>query len=146
MLIHYCESITCYRVVCSGFFDSVGLYRTCSSAQRAAARASMDRLGIAHLARKDFTELSSGQQCMVLIARAIVKSPALLVLDEPCQGLDSANTDRIRHVVDTACAASEIALIYVTHRLEELPTCITHVLKLRRGRVVRKGTRTAILG
>ena len=146
MLIHYREPITCYRVVCSGFFDSVGLYRTCSAAQRVAARAAMERLGVAPLARRDFTELSSGRQRMVLIARAMVKSPSLLILDEPCQGLDPANTARIRRQVDTACAGPETALIYVTHRLEELPTCITHILKLRDGKSVRKGTRKAVFG
>ena len=139
--MHYQEPATCYQVVCSGFFDSVGLYRRPSADQRRAARQSMARLGTGDLARKDFTNVSAGQQRMVLLARALVKDPPLLVLDEPCQGLDAANRRRIRRAVDQACVPADRTLIHVTHHVEDLPDCITHVLKLRNGRAAHKGAR-----
>ena len=73
---------------------------------------------------------------MVLMARALVKHPVLLILDEPCQGLDKANRDRVLQAVDAIHSQLDTNLIYVTHIPHELPQAITHVLKLDRGSVL----------
>ena len=138
MLEHYREDLFCLDVVCSGFYDSIGLYDACSRAARHAARLWLRRLGIGPLARKRFLELSDSLQRLVLLARALVKDPPLLILDEPCQGLDAEHRDTIRALLDHVCTATSRAMIYVTHRKDELPSCITHELRLRRGRVVGK--------
>jgi len=144
--IHYQKSMTCYDVVCSGFFDSIGLYMTCSDRQRRLVSGWIRDLGLSDLAERRFDELSSGQQRMILIARALVKNPRLLILDEPCQGLDIDNRQTVLDVIDAVGRETATNLIYVTHRLEEIPRSITHVLRLRNGRVVRKGERRSVLG
>jgi molybdate transport system ATP-binding protein len=130
--VRYRKAVTAEEVVLSGFFDSVGLYRRASSAQQAAAGAWMESFGIRPLAAKKFNHLSHGEQRMVLLARAMVKPPRLLVLDEPCQGLDSSNRRLILRAVDHIAAAGSTTILYVTHRPDETPACITKRLSLVR--------------
>ena len=134
--LYYPGTVPCFDVVCSGFFDSVGLYRGCSSEQRKMARMWMERLGIAAYADAAFGRISEGEQRMVLLARALVKHPWLLILDEPCQGLDGDNRDRVLQTIDTIGSHLDSSVIYVTHRSDELPNVITHVMRLNRGRIV----------
>jgi molybdate transport system ATP-binding protein len=138
--LYYPVSITCFNVVCSGFFDSVGLYHRCTEQQREQARAWMERLSIADWAEAPFRQVSEGQQRMVLITRALVKDPTLLILDEPCQGLDAANRARVLQTVDSVSEHLDASLIYVTHETDSLPGCITHVMRLLGGRVASAGT------
>ena len=130
--VRYRKAVTAEEVVLSGFFDSVGLYRRASSAQQAAARVWMESFGIQPLAAKKFNHLSHGEQRMVLLARAMVKPPRLLVLDEPCQGLDSSNRRLILRAVDHIAAAGSTTILYVTHHPDETPACITRRLSLVR--------------
>jgi len=130
--VRYRKAVTAEEVVLSGFFDSVGLYRRASSAQQAAARVWMESFGIQPLAAKKFNHLSHGEQRMVLLARAMVKPPRLLVLDEPCQGLDSSNRRLILQAVDHIAAAGSTTILYVTHHSDETPACITRRLSLVR--------------
>jgi molybdate transport system ATP-binding protein len=134
--LYYPRGATCFDVVCSGFFDSVGLYRRCSSDQRETAISWMQRLGISERAMAVFDQISEGEQRLALIARALVKSPALLILDEPCQGLDAGNRDRVLQAVDRVGGRLNTSMIYVTHRADELPKSITHILRLDEGRVI----------
>jgi molybdate transport system ATP-binding protein len=137
--LYYDRNITCHQVVCSGFFDSIGLYRTCSADRQAVALQWMRSLSIDHLANQAFRSVSAGEQRLVLIARAMVKSPALLVLDEPCQGLDTAHRNQITSLLEQICLRVQVSLIYVTHQVEELPKAITHVLKLAKGTIASAG-------
>ena len=75
---------------------------------------------------------------MALVARALVKRPQLLVLDEPCQGLDARNRDRVLEAVDSVGDHLDTSIIYVTHETDELPKSITHVIRLGAGRIVGK--------
>ena len=118
--------------VASGFFDSSGLYNTTKRSQDRKVIHWMDILGIAHLADKPFGRLSFGEKRMVTIARAIVKNPQILLLDEPCAGLDAANRLRLARLIETIAARSRTVIVYVTHHPEEMPACITHVLQLGR--------------
>ncbi|MEW5717940.1 MAG: ABC transporter ATP-binding protein, partial [Chloroflexota bacterium] len=133
--LYYPRGATCRDVVCSGWFDSVGLYRECSAEQRERAIAWLQQLGL-DCAEKTIAQVSEGEQRLVLIARALVKSPTLLVLDEPCQGLDARNRDRVLQAIDWVGSQPSTSMIYVTHRADELPHSITHVLRLDEGQVV----------
>jgi len=144
--IHYRKTLTVLEIVCSGYFDSIGLYRECSGRRINAALKWMRALGLSALAEKRFDELSAGQQRMVLLARASVKRPRLLILDEPCHGLDPENKRVVLDAIDAIARRELNSLIYVTHRLEELPACISHVLRLRNGRITAKGKRVPALG
>lgn len=140
------KKTTCFNVVCSGFFDSVGLYKSCSPEQENLAKHWMDSFGILALAHRPLGAVSAGEQRLVFLARSLVKNPALLVLDEPCQGLDFSNQTRINNLLDQLCRQTPVNLIYVTHHFKEMPQAITHVLKLEKGRVLASGMRKTILG
>lgn len=88
-----------------------------------------------------FYQLSQGQQKMVLLASAIASRPSILVLDEPCQGLDLLARRRLLGLVERMCQATNVSLIYITHHLEELIPSVTHVIHLAGGKDVYQGTR-----
>ena len=128
--VNYRKPIRAFDVVLSGFFDSVGLYRRVDAGQRKAAHSWMERLALLHLKERRYDLLSFGERRMVLLARAMVKNPELLVLDEPCQGLDPANRRRILALVDVIGNMPHTQVLYVSHHPEETPACITHHLDL----------------
>ena len=136
--LHYPAGWSCLEVVCSGFFNHIGLYEPCTSRQRAAARGWLCRLGLAHRAKQSFGELSLGDQRLVLLARAVVKKPKLLVLDESCQGLDLAHRRSLLATVDRLIGQTRAGLISVTHHAREMPGGISHVLELKSGRIHRR--------
>jgi molybdate transport system ATP-binding protein len=142
---HYPADTRVLDAVCSGIAGTIGLHRACSEEDRARARAWLDRFGVPVAegagAERTLGELSFGMQRLVLVARALVADPELLVLDEPCQGLDAAGRRRVIDAVDAAARASRVGILFVTHRVDEVPRCITHLLELERGRVVRAGPR-----
>ncbi len=83
-------------------------------------------------ANRLFTRLSYGEKRLALIVRAMVKSPELLILDEPCQGLDGANRERVLSLMEGIGEGTETDLIYVTHHEEEMIACIHHILRLEK--------------
>lgn len=139
--MYYVQGFSCLEVVCSGFFDTIGLYRECSAEQTGTAVKWLTLFHMETLAGQIFETLSLGEQRLVLLARALVKNPALLVLDEPGQGLDKKNREYLNALLDQLCWKTGLTLIYVTHYLDELPQAITHVLRLRKGAVVEKAVR-----
>jgi molybdate transport system ATP-binding protein len=133
--LRYQKKMHGFDVVCSGFFDSIGLYRHCSDAQRQTAQMWLETTGTQDLAAQLFSKLSHGQQRMLLVVRAMVKSPRLLILDEPCNGLDVNNRGRLLDMLDIIGCSPTTSLLYVSHRPEEMPACITHRLHLESGRI-----------
>jgi molybdate transport system ATP-binding protein len=117
-------------VVCSGFFDSTGLFRKCSEAQKRLALDWMRLFGIESLKDRSFLTLSSGEQRLILLARAFVKDPDLLILDEPLHGLDVSNRRRATRIIDAFCNRAGKTLIYVTHYPDELPPCVNRRFEL----------------
>ncbi len=132
----YPKHIGVFDIVCSGFFDSIGLYRLCTSEQKEIAADWTNMLGLDKLAGQKFEQLSHGQRQLALIARAMVKSPVLLMLDEPCDGLDISNRKRLLKILEHIGSKTDTNLIYVTHHEEDCLECITHVLQLDQGKVI----------
>ena len=130
------KNINAFDVVCSGFFDSNGLYKRCSPEELAIAREWIHFLGVDELAEQKFGRLSHGQRQMILIARAMVKSPEILILDEPFQGLDIRNRTKILDIFEYIGSQTGTSLIYVPNQGEEALTCITHVLNMDHGKAV----------
>ncbi|HUX14313.1 MAG TPA: ATP-binding cassette domain-containing protein, partial [Spirochaetia bacterium] len=128
--LEYAKRVAVQDVVLSGFDGSVGLYRRPTSGETASAGRTLALLGITHLATRPLAQLSYGQQRLVLIARAMVKQPELLLLDEPCQGLDPENRERVIGAIDEICLTAEVSLIYVSHHFDEYPSSLTHSLTL----------------
>ena len=136
--INYRKAIRSFDVVLSGFFSSVGLYRRASDRQRKIAQKWVRRLGLSHLMDRRYDLLSFGERRMILLARAVVTTPEILVLDEPCQGLDLYHRKLILELVDAICDKIETQLLYVTHHLSELPSCIAQIFDLETKRFYRK--------
>ncbi len=117
-------------VVASGLFDSVGLYTDYSESQRQTLVAWLDALELLPLKEQRFDRLSFGEQRMVLLARAMVKSPRILILDEPCIGLDNEQKSRLLGAVDQIAAHGQTRILFVSHRSEEVPECINQFMDL----------------
>jgi molybdate transport system ATP-binding protein len=140
--------ITSFEVVCSGFFDSIGLYDKVTLEQEKAARAWVSRFGLDDIVEphayrdpakgaprtsQKFYALSHGQQKLVLLCRAMVKSPRLLLLDEPSHGLSGLNRERFLGVLRILAVDKAVAIVYVTHRQDELDALnFENVLELER--------------
>jgi molybdate transport system ATP-binding protein len=107
------------EVLLSGLFDSIGLYQQPEAGQRARARAWLDWLELELPPAAAFRDLSFGQQRLVLIARAAIKVPPLVVLDEPTSGLDTDNRARVLDLIESLCSQRKSTVLMVTHRADE---------------------------
>lgn len=126
----YMKDIPAIDIVASGLSDSVGLYVRTRPEQRQQCIGWMRVFGIEELADRTFLSLSSGEQRLCLLARAFVKDPELLILDEPMHGLDDKNRACVKEIIETFCQRQHKTLVMVTHYEEELPPCINRQLKL----------------
>jgi molybdate transport system ATP-binding protein len=134
--LYFDTGATTTAVIASGLFDTIGLFRTLDTAQEAAVEQWIQLLSLQPLRNRRLAQLSTGQQRMVLLARALIKNPPMLILDEPCQGLDEQQTARFRDMVTAGCETFGTTLIYVSHYAQELPACIDHWLRLEKGIVI----------
>ncbi|MFK8018348.1 MAG: ATP-binding cassette domain-containing protein [Pseudomonadales bacterium] len=125
----YAKGYSVAEVVQSGFQDSVGLYAEAGDQQRDIAAQWLAIVGAPELENRRFDKLSYGQQKLILIARAMVKQPLLLILDEPCIGLDDQNKNRVLELVDEIASNSRSHLLFVSHVSDERPACITQLLQ-----------------
>jgi len=133
-------------IVLSGKFGSIGLYQRPGTEDLGRARELMAFLGLSHLADHSFRTLSLGEQQKVLIARAMMPDPKLLVLDEPCEGLDIKAREDLLDALQIMCSSPDgPTLIFVTHRIEEIIPAITHVAALKQGMVIAQGLKSDML-
>jgi molybdate transport system ATP-binding protein len=128
----YRKDMTACDVVASGIFDSMGLYRNLNSQHKRQVEKCIEFFGISHIANSIFTHLSFGERRLVLLARSLVKSPELLILDEPCQGLDQENRKLFMGLIEMIGRDTDTNLLYVTHYQDELPSCVDRVLTLKK--------------
>lgn len=126
--------------VATGLHAQIGRWRQYSGDEDAAARRALARIGALDIADRPWGQLSQGERQRVLIARALINEPDLLVLDEPCSGLDPAARDAfLRDVSGLVAAEGGPTLILVTHHVEEIPAVVSHAMVMRAGRVVAAG-------
>jgi ABC-type molybdenum transport system, ATPase component/photorepair protein PhrA len=130
------KRMTCLDTILSGYFDTPGLYRKANSEQQQVANDWLTRLGLAEYAAQRLSTVSSGIQRMLLLLRALVKNPPLFILDEPCQGLDDKQTANFVNLIDDLFANTEHTIIYVSHREDQIPSCISHSIRLDQGKVI----------
>lgn len=123
-------------VVESGYYDTQGLFRPSNPAKAAKAMEWLKALNIDQYARQLLKNMPASAQRLCLLARALVKMPPLLILDEPCQGLDKQQRQHFNAIIDTIAGATGVTLIYVTHYANEIPACIDQVLTLKQGNIV----------
>ena len=128
----YQRDMPAIRIVASGMKDSVGLYMKPSDEEIEQCNFWMKIFGLDKIQDRTFLKLSSGEQRLVLLARAFVKDPELLILDEPLHGLDNTNRRMVKDIIESFCKRRNKSIIIVTHYKEELPNCIDHEIYLKR--------------
>jgi iron complex transport system ATP-binding protein len=133
-----------WEVVASGFFSSIGLHEPVTPDQKESALNAMAHLGIENLSHTPFRQMSYGEARRVLLARAMVHRTKLLILDEPCAGLDIPTRERFLIMLEKL-SRQRTCMIYVTHRIEEIMPCVTHVLFLKDGRVAAQGKKDEMM-
>lgn len=126
-------SFNALQIVASGLFDSVGIYQDVSLEHWKTAGMWLDLVGMSRWADRPFRSLSYGQQRLLLVARALVKRPPLLVLDEPCQGLDPMNRALVLGVIDRIASNKLTQILYITHEPEDRLECVSHELRFEDG-------------
>ena len=128
----YSENIPAINIVASGMHDSIGLFVRPRPEQFVVCEWWMNVFGVLHIKDRMFLQLSDGEQRMILLVRAFVKDPELLILDEPMHGLDLRNQLLVQSVIESFCRRPDKTLIMVTHYENELPECVNKTLILRK--------------
>ena len=133
-------------IVVSGKYASIGLYERAGTADRERALSLLQEVGLRNLGGRRYDTLSQGEKQKVLIARALMSRPRLLLLDEPCSGLDIFSREQFLKAIEGLCRrAKGPNLLYVSHRVEEIIPGLTKVLLLRRGEVHSQGDAASVL-
>ena len=128
----------------SGLFSSIGLHEEVTPQQKQAAFKSMNYLGIEYLGNTLYKQMSYGEARRVLLARALVRRTRLMILDEPCAGLDVPTREAFLESLEKL-VRKRTQLIYVTHRIEEIMPCFTHILYLKNGKVFKQGRKEVMM-
>ena len=133
-----------WEVVASGLFSSIGLHEEVTPQQKKTAFKSMNYLGIEYLGNTLYKQMSYGEARRVLLARALVRRTRLMILDEPCAGLDVPTRETFLESLEKL-VRKRTQLIYVTHRIEEIMPCFTHILYLKKGKVFKQGRKEVMM-
>lgn len=131
--LFYDKSTSLFNTIGSGFFDSIGLFQRLNENQKQLIQEWLFYLGFEKFKDKYLYELSPGQQRLAFLARAFIKNPPLLILDEPCQGLDQLQKREVLNLIDFACMDINKTLIYVSHYDEEKPRSLSKTITLKGG-------------
>lgn len=131
-------------IVLSGKFATIGLYDQTNDDDRDKALSLLTNLGCAYLAERTYDTMSQGERQRVLIARALMAEPKLLILDEPCTGLDVFAREQLLSMIHKV-AANGPTIIYVTHHVEEILPCFSHTMLIKQGEVFAAGATQEVL-
>ncbi|EON77315.1 putative molybdenum transport ATP-binding protein [Lunatimonas lonarensis] len=124
---------TCLKVVLSGLFDTIGLFRQVSPEQTQLGLNWLEALQLSHIKNILLHQVSIEDQRFCLLARAMIKRPALLILDEAAQGMDDEQRTRFKHIVSILCEKTPIGLIYVSHYENDIPDAVENEITLVNG-------------
>jgi molybdate transport system ATP-binding protein len=133
--LYFDPAATAFTAIASGLFDTIGLFRTLSPEQEKLVYEWLDFIEAGNFAHRLLNSLPAGLQRLILLARALIKTPPLLVLDEPCQGLDPTQTIFALDIVDRYCGQYGASLIFVSHYAADFPACIRQTLRLEKGEI-----------
>ena len=134
---------TLNNIVLSGKYNSIGIYQEITQKDREKANNIIKDFKLSHLKLNKYITLSQGEQRKTLLARAFMNEPSLLILDEPCSGLDIRAREMFLKTLEEN--KSDIPFIYVTHQIEEIISSIIHVAILDNGEIVSQGNKFEVL-
>lgn len=132
-------------VVLSGKYNSIGIYQEITQQDREEANKIIDDFKLTQLKTNKFSTLSQGEQRKTLLARAFMNKPELLILDEPCSGLDIRAREIFLKSLEENFKNKNMPFIYVTHQIEEIIPSVTHVAILDKGEIVAQGNKFEVL-
>lgn len=135
---HHTETTT-LEMVLSGKYASIGLYEQPSASDIDHALAILNQMNIKHLENQSFKNLSQGEKQRVFIGRALMAAPQLLILDEPCAGLDFLSKEKLLNRIEKMAAELKITIFYVSHHIDEILPIFKNTLLLREGRIFARG-------
>ncbi|WP_254053944.1 ABC transporter ATP-binding protein [Singulisphaera sp. GP187] len=141
------SEMTAFQVALTGAFGTVGLYREAPAEAQAEAERLLGVVGLRSVSRHPYQTLSNGERIRCLIARALVRKPRLLLLDEPTAGLDLLAREQVLATIESLFRAGEDppTVVLITHHLEELPPAVSRVMVLDEGKIAAEGTPEAVL-
>lgn len=134
--LYFEATASAFDTVASGLFDTIGLFRKLSPTQEGLVQQWLKIFGFSNRAHKWLRSFSAGEQRLLLLARAMIKNPPMLVLDEPCQGLDETQEANMLQWIDALCLHGQKTLIFITHYQQSKPACITKTLRLNKGEMM----------
>lgn len=133
-----------WEAVATGAFAFLRFYEEIPAEAKDKAHAMLERVRLGHVANQPLSTLSQGERKKVLLARAMMSDPALLIMDEPCSGLDLYERERLLADID-GLGRGDLTIVYVTHHIEEIMPVFTHVALIEQGRIIASGEKRHVL-
>lgn len=135
--LYFTENMSCLKVIATGFFDTKFIPRKLENSEIELIEFYTDYFKLSHLLNRDYRQISMGQQKVILFIRAIIKSPPLLLLDEPFQGFDAKSIDKAKKLLNLMADQLNTTLIFITHYQDEIPECINRRFQLEDGELIQ---------
>lgn len=139
------QSVRAVDIVAAGKYATNGMYATITREDEVRAQTLLQGLAAETIALRAYALLSQGERQKVLIARALMANPKLLIIDEPCTGLDFPSREHVLMALEDLAQATTLQLLYVTHYPDEIFPAITHVAILKQGKLLAAGEKKAVL-
>jgi iron complex transport system ATP-binding protein len=133
-----------WEVVATGAYAYLRFYQTIPEEARDMALELLERIQLSHLSEQPLGTLSQGERKKVMLARSLMSKPKVLIMDEPCSGLDLYERERMLSSVEELCGGG-ITVLYVTHHIEEIMPMFTHVALIEQGRLIAAGPKRDVL-
>ncbi|TBL80237.1 ABC transporter ATP-binding protein [Paenibacillus thalictri] len=133
-----------WEVVATGEYSFLRFYQEIPEEVKAKAISMLERVNLAHVQNQTLGTLSQGERKKIMLARALMQSPQILIMDEPCSGLDLYEREKLLHDINEL-QSQKICVIYVTHHIEEIMPMFTHVLLIEQGEVIAAGPKHEVV-
>lgn len=128
----YRKPLPVENIIASGLYDTIGLFKKPKETDFQKIEFWMNIFGLSNYKKRNYMQLSNGEQRLILLVRAFVKNPDLIILDEPFHGIDATNRLLAKQIIQSFCSQPDKTLIMVSHYKEDFPSCITHTMVLQK--------------